>query len=504
MKKNLITALFLLFVLVVSAQPQFSGGHQTPPNTPATIPYLCDFEDLNENALWELSNSTCTNQWFVGSPANTQLPINGNCLFVSDDNGVNASYSITSAGVVVASRTIQFNGANEYILSFDLMIGGESSYDYLKVFVVDVDTHYVGVSGSSYPYYSDKNFSLNQLLTNYNATGAYFNGYNGSSIVAGSYPQQVIIPNQGPAGTIKKLIILWKNDTSTGVMPPATIDNISIVENNCQNPTSLEASNATNNSIDLNWTENGSANLWNIKYKKTNETTWTDIQANTNPFTITNLSPSSNYTFKIQSDCGSEQSIWTNTISASTLCGATTQFPWKEGFETTTWLSAVAPGNATAPYCWYNFNGASGSGLWRSTTSTSYVHSGSGAAQQYSGGATIENNDWLITPIISLTGNERLNFWVKGYSTYKDSISIYIYDINTNGQDIQTITDTTLFTLLMPNTKISSDQWTQYEILLNSYIGDVRFDFVRNSKEGYYINIDDFEINTIPDCQKLS
>lgn len=502
MKKTLISALFLLFAMVVSAQPQFSGGHNTPPLTPATIPYSCNFEDLNENAQWQLSNSTCTNQWFIGAPSNIQSPLTGNCLYISNDNGTTNAYTVADEGVVTVSRLVQFSGANEYILNFDLIIGGEGIHDYIKVFVVDVDTNYPGLNGSSYPYYSVAAFNTNQYLTNYNGTAPYFNGYNGSTVVAGSYPRQVVIPNQGPAGTIKKLIILWKNDTSAGTMPPASIDNISIVESLCARPSAFTASNSTINSIDLNWTENGSATTWNIQYKKTAQSNWTTIQANTNPFTISNLSPSSIYNFRIQSDCGTAQSAWTNAINASTLCGPTTQLPWREGFESTTWLTAVAPGNGTAPYCWYNLNGGASTSVWRSNTAISNIHSGIGSAQQYSGGATVVNNDWLVSPIITLTGNERLTFWAKGNASYKDSLSVYIYDINTNTHDIQVITDSTLFTLIMPNTQLLTADWFQYEIPLNSYIGDFRIAFVRNTKAGNYINLDDVEISTIPTCQR--
>ena len=499
MKKLLqfLTVFLVLIVSALNAQSQFSGAYSSPPTTPATIPYTCDFEDPTENANWQLSNDVCTNQWFIGTPSTLNPPISGGCLFISNDNGLTNAYTVADEGVVTATRYIQFSGANEYTLSFDLYIGGESTYDYIKVFVVDIDTNYPGLNGGTYPYYAINSFSLNQLLTNYNGTQPYFNGYNGSTIVPGSYPQQVVIPNQGSAGTVKKLIILWKNDTSGGTMPPASIDNISIVENMCARPSGLAVSNVTQTTAELSWVENGTANTWNVQYKLSTETNWNTITVTSNPYTIS-LNSSSTYEFRIQADCGSEQSLWTNNISATTLCGPVTQFPWSEGFEIA-FPSAVAPGNAASPNCWINFNEGSSSYLWRRTTTSSYVRSGAGAAQHYTS-STGSSNDFLVTPVITLTGNERLRFYTKGYSSYVDHIKVMIYDITQNGQDVSSILDTALFTTILPNTFTGAADWMEHIIYLNNYIGDFRIAFVRDLVGGYYLNLDDVTIETIPTC----
>lgn len=159
-------------------------------------------------------------------------------------------------------------------------------------------------------------------------------------------------------------------------------------------------------------------------------------------------------------------------------CAPITQFPWTEGFEVA-FPAAVAPGNAAAPSCWINFNEGSSTYLWRRTTTASYIRTGAAAAQQYTTSSTA-NNDYLVTPIITLTGNERLRFYVKGYSTYTDHLRVGIYNIAQNGHDVTAITDTSLFSTILPNTFIPQHQWTEIIINLNNYVGDFRIAFIRD------------------------
>ncbi|MDX9891913.1 MAG: choice-of-anchor J domain-containing protein, partial [Bacteroidales bacterium] len=758
MKKFLFFVFVLLFSIVSNAQSYFSGGMNTPPVTPATLPYLCNFEDPNENAQWVLSNSTNISKWYTGTPTNNQLPISGGCLYVSSDNGVTASYDVNNAGTVVATRTIEFNGANQYLLNFDLFIGGESSYDYLKVFLVDVDSNFVGVAGSTYPNYALNTYTTNQLLTNYAGTAPYFNGYNGLIIVSGSYPREIVIPNQGPAGTMKKLVFVWKNDGSTGTMPPATIDNISLIVPSCPSPSTPVVSNILPNSVDLSWTENGIATQWLIEYKLASETNWNNasstVASNTASSSLTGLLSNTNYNARIKAVCGSgNESLWLytsfltscdpfvtipfsdffdnyvsgsfpqcwsklssntnpvvstsykssgpnsmymytasgvynylvmptidpsvslNSLSAyfrlyktttaynitvgvmsdptnsatfdsivnltpsatstwqffsvnfanytgtgryiafkvqgfgaangmyiddftvmetpscniptgltrnsatynsmeldwnstddanctgwiveykpyddqvwlsayttshpftisnlvsnvvyrisvkavcvsgdTTLatdianyglpCEPITYFPWEEGFEDV-WFTGNGYGGTadSRPWCWFNVNGgASASYKWQRTTTASYVRSGLASMQMYASNTYAQLGDWMITPVFTFTGNERVKFWAKGYSTYSDDLSVKIFDAATNGV-FDANSDTSLFATIMPNTIISATDWTEYEINLSQFVGDYQIAFVRNTTGGYYLNIDDLSISALPTCLRPS
>ncbi|MDD3286728.1 MAG: choice-of-anchor J domain-containing protein, partial [Bacteroidales bacterium] len=462
--------------------------------TPATLPYSCDFENATENSEWLISNGAAVNSWYIGQ-AVSATPISGNSLYISNDSGVSNAYTTGSTSVASASRIIEFDGSGSYALSFNLRLGGESSWDFVKVFLVDTNVAFPG--GTSLPTWASTSYSTGVIL--YNGTNPYYNNVGSPNNVNNI---QIIIPSQGPAGTVKKIVFVWRNDSGGGTQPPASIDNIALRALTCSAPTAPIGSNATTTSFDLSWTDPNNASSWIVEYKLSSSSTWIAEEATTNPYTISNLSSSSSYQARVYAVCTpGDTSFASPTINYATACDVISTFPWIEGFEATPWAAAVLPGNALAPNCWININGgySSTSYIWRRTSTASYVHSGTGAAQMYTSSSDA-TSDWLITPPITLTGGERLRFWAKGYSTYIDKINVRIYDISTNSADISSINDTALFIEIMPNTLVSSAAWTDYEINLSQYSGDYRIAFVRNTTGGYYLNLDDVEISELPAC----
>jgi hypothetical protein len=303
----------------------------------------------------------------------------------------------------------------------------------------------------------------------------------------------------------QNIYIAFKNDNDHGYS--ILLDDVTITNStSCSMPTNLTVTNITSTDVQIGWT-NTNGSLWNIQYMEETATNWdnaTIIQGTTsNPYLITGLITATAYKARVQTDCITEQSEWSDPISFITACSTITTFPWNEGFETA-WASTIAlPGNAIAPNCWININGgyASSSYIWRRTTSSTYIHSGNAAAQMYTPSSR-ETNDWLISPIVSLNGMERLRFWAKGRTNYIDQLTIKILNITTNGSDMNTENDTSLFVELMPNTIVPTENWEEYELNLSQYSGDFRIAFVKNTTGGYYLNLDDIEISLIPNCQR--
>jgi hypothetical protein len=99
------------------------------------------------------------------------------------------------------------------------------------------------------------------------------------------------------------------------------IDNVTIsLAPTCPQPTHLSATNVTDNSVTLEWTENGSANNWVIEYGPAGFTpgNGTEVQANTNPFTISNLAAATIYNFYVKADCGSgDESTLSGPVAAT-------------------------------------------------------------------------------------------------------------------------------------------------------------------------------------------
>ena len=220
--------------------------------TPATLPYSCDFEAAGDNG-WTLKNGTCTNQWHVGSF--TSPAGHSGSLFISSDGGTTAGYNKNAESVVVAEKLFQTGTSDSLTISFDLTIEGEEDWDFLKVFWVPADTVYE--ASTSATYYSISRYSTNVIMSNpVNALNYSLNATDGMERMS------VTIANE--PNTLKKLVFVWKNDNRSGTQPGAIIDNISIIATHT--PTPLPYSCDFEAAGDNGWTlKNGScANKWYI------------------------------------------------------------------------------------------------------------------------------------------------------------------------------------------------------------------------------------------------
>ena len=277
---------------------------QTTP-APASLPYTCGFEDATENANWVIENgASATNKFFIGSAVN-----NGGTqsLYVSDANGVSNSYTsnATAAGYVYAYREFTITGTGIYRASFDWRAKGESTFDFLRVFLIPDNaadaltpstgtSAHTGVTASASPASwipIDNNVKLNLQDTWQSFVGEDL------QLTPGTY----------------KLVFYWRTDVSGTYDPPVAVDNVTFTDVTCPRPTNLAVTSLSNTSVTLSWTSgsatafayvNDTANaprLWNFDANTTND----------NTVTINDLTPNTEYTFYLQSLCsGSDTSLW--------------------------------------------------------------------------------------------------------------------------------------------------------------------------------------------------
>ena len=97
----------------------------------------------------------------------------------------------------------------------------------------------------------------------------------------------------------------------------------------CLKPTDLTATNNGITSVDLGWTENNSppATSWEIEYGDQGFTqgTGTTVVANSNPFNLTGLTISHDYSFYVRTNCGvGDYSAWSDIFDFSTIDGKAT------------------------------------------------------------------------------------------------------------------------------------------------------------------------------------
>jgi len=119
----------------------------------------------------------------------------------------------------------------------------------------------------------------------------------------------------------------------------------------CDEPSSLNASNITSSSADLSWTENGPASDWDIEYNTTGSfDDISDWNTSNNPQTLPNLTSNTTYYYQIRSDCGSENSSWVDGgsfttdpcsdvsgVSSSNVTSSSADISWTENGDATEW-----------------------------------------------------------------------------------------------------------------------------------------------------------------------
>ena len=291
------------------------------------FPYYQTFEDLENNPVSFEFRNEHTNKWHIGTATGVVSEEGSDeittSLYISNDNGVTNAYTIQSAASYASAiMPVSFGDANEYILSFDYKVIGESigsnKYDFLKVFMCNSD---VNIPSNGEPS-SIGTVTLMDKTTDVSTwTNVSFN-------------------LTGVANTTKQIVFYWRNDTGSGANPPAAIDNISIVGLDCLSPTSLQTTAALAEEATLAWQENGTATEWTVYYKTAEETEYTAVVVNENPATLTGLIPATQYTAYVVANCGAEYSGTSNTITFVTECVTINSFPYFEGF------------NTTMPQCW--------------------------------------------------------------------------------------------------------------------------------------------------------
>lgn len=88
----------------------------------------------------------------------------------------------------------------------------------------------------------------------------------------------------------------------------------------CARPAGLAVTSVAPTSVDLAWTETGTATAWNIEYGPQGfaQGAGTVVAAATNPFSVTGLTAAERYDFYVQASCGAgETSNWRGPVSAT-------------------------------------------------------------------------------------------------------------------------------------------------------------------------------------------
>lgn len=152
-------------------------------------------------------------------------------------------------------------------------------------------------------------------------------------------------------------IVLWAPHLSGATYNVGYVDNIVIEEIPCETPTNLQVGTITSTSAVVTWTPAGNESAWNVAYRETTGSTWVTQTASVPSVTLSNLSPETSYSVRVQADCGNSQSDWSEIEIFSTLAAPNCPTPSSlqvatEG-TTATFIWMQEPNTANEWELWY-------------------------------------------------------------------------------------------------------------------------------------------------------
>lgn len=274
----------------------------------------------------------------------------------------------------------------------------------------------------------------------------------------------------------------------------------------CAQVSAITGTNVTSTSLDLGWTENGTATTWNIEYGAAGFTptgTPTVTGTTNNPEAISGLASNTAYDFYVQADCSGSTSAWTGPFTVTTPCGVFSP-TYSEDF--TTFL----------PDCWSEAEGILTASTVLTGTTSSWISDG--FANSGSSGAarmniyTTNQNEWLISPSIDLTGGPfQLKYDVAATSfsgtaaTTMDADDSLAVVISTD--DGATWSEANILQLYTSGSE-PSNTGDLTIIDLTAYTGTVKIGFYAFSSQDltvdYNVYIDNFVVEPIPACAQVS
>ncbi|WP_033960089.1 T9SS-dependent choice-of-anchor J family protein [Psychroserpens jangbogonensis] len=259
----------------------------------------------------------------------------------------------------------------------------------------------------------------------------------------------------------------------------------------CPAVTDLTVDSTTTTSADISWIAGSSEAAWEIVVQLDGGAAPTGAGTATtnNPHTESGLTSNTAYEVYVRANCGANGfSDWSTAYSFTTACDTITAFPWTEDFE-----SITTPDLAD---CWSELNENADFDFFK--TWTTYGVGGSNAAGLYTDFNGGDNDDYLILPHMTLTGNERLKFSVRNRSSSEDdNYRVVLSTTGTAAADFST----ELQAVIIP-----TNVHVEVELDLSAYTGDVyiAMHVPAAGSDGYYIYFDNFTVEEIPGCEPVS
>lgn len=335
------------------------------------LPYICDFENADENNQWSFVNGETENKWYIGNAVNYG---GSSSLYISNNNGVTNTYTTNSSSTSVwAYRDVYLHPSYpNYVISFDCRAYGELLY----------------FSGDPHPYDFAKVFigPLATPTSDYN--GPAGTTQIGEIICLDSNWHNVTINLDSSYSGLQRLYFLWHNDNSSGTNPPAAFDNIMIYSDFCDAPQSLIVDSTSRNSISISFIPaNTNDQSWEAVITESDQSIDTTqiVTLISTSYTFSNLLEDTPYTIYVRTNCNDTNSSWIS-INQRTECTLISDLPYTEDFDT------YSTDNESAfPSCWNRYLSSSPTPIISSEVSYSNIGSLMFTANSF-------HDSWITTP----------------------------------------------------------------------------------------------------------
>ena len=306
-------------------------------------------------------------------------------------------------------------------------------------------------------------------------------------------------------------------------------------------PANLAASEITKNSVKLSWTEKGTATAWVVAYKANGAAEFTEVNAPENPFTLTGLTPETEYTVKVRQD--GETDKWSTEITFTTdvafaaptdlavvPAAKTAEISWTGNAEANSYnlryresgAGAGAGGEFVSDFEdssmgeWttidadgdgYNWVLGSACGGIYLVEGGSLAGSGNGGSQDFVVSGSYSNvagalspDNWLVSPLVTLGGS--ISFYAGGQDAEYANEYFGVFVSTTSNTDPAAFTQLDAWTLNADGTGTRSSRrkdqgvWGLFTVDLSAYAGQTGYVAIRhfNCTDQFMLNIDDITI----------
>ncbi len=256
----------------------------------------------------------------------------------------------------------------------------------------------------------------------------------------------------------------------------------------CVPPSDLTTTVTSSSTASLSWTGDTGAIGYEVVVQEagTGTPTSSGVAVGSNSYVATGLAPNTDYEFFVLADCGATtgSSTWAGPFYFTTQCDAISTIPYYEGFNS----------DSTTQNCWTVLNENGDSDEWNMDYTTNEFE-GDEVAMINTDFNSGSNDDWLISPGLVLTGNERLKFHQRVQSSFEPNDFEVL--LSTTG-----IAPADFTNVISPLADYDNTDYIEYVFDLSAYSGlsYIAFHVPDGGLDGWRLYIDNFIVETIPAC----